>query len=367
MRIAQVAPMYESVPPTQYGGTERVVWSLCEELVRRGHDVTLFASGDSQTSAHLVPTTPQSLRRQMTREELVDVSPWLHLEMLSKVYRRAADFDIIHSHLDHLALPLSRMVDVPTVTTLHGRLDLDFLPPIYSRYRDAALVSISNSQREPLNPLDLNWVGTVYNGIAIERFRFEPHAGDYLVFVGRIAPEKRPDLAVEIARRSGMPLKVAAKVDPVDEQYWREEIEPLFIANDVDYIGEVNDAQKALLFAGAYATLFPVDWPEPFGLVMAESLACGTPVIALRRGSVPEVLTDGVSGFICDTLDELVAAVPRVARLDRAVCRREAERFGGDVMAAGYEAVYQKLMGRDLTKLKLLEPSLGTPTAHTRS
>lgn len=344
MRIAQIAPMYESVPPTHYGGTERVVWSLCEELTRRGHSVTLFASGDSQTSATLYPTTPRSLRRQMSRDELVNVSPYLHFAMLSQVYLQAACFDVIHSHVDHLTLPLAQLVDTPTVTTMHGRLDLPMLKPVLGSYPDAPLASISMSQREPLHELPLNWAGCVYNGIPLDHFPFQRQPGSYLAFLGRIAPEKRPDLAVEIARRSGMALKVGAKIDPVDQQYWEEEIAPLFAANDVEFLGELDEHQKAELLGGAYAMLFPVDWPEPFGLVMAESLACGTPVIALRRGSVPEVLEHGVSGFICDTLEELVAAVPRVAELDRAACHMAARRFSAAAMAEGYEAIYRRLI-----------------------
>lgn len=358
MRIAQIAPMYETVPPTHYGGTERVVWSLTEELVKRGHDVTLFASGDSQTSAKLVATSPQSLRRLMSREEILEVSPWLHMAMLSEVYQRAGEFDIIHSHADHYTLPIARMVHTPTITTMHGRLDLAYLPPILRHYPDMPLVSISESQREPLRDLPLNWVGTVFNGIPLDHFPFQPTGGDYLVFLGRICPEKRPDWAVEVARRAGMRLKVGAKIDPVDQDYWQNEIKPLFEANNVEFLGEVNEQEKAALLGGAYAMLFPIDWPEPFGLVMAESLACGTPVIALNRGSVPEVLRDGVSAFICNSVDEMVAAVPRVAELSRAACYREAQRFGATAMAMGYEAVYTQVVAAIEPPLRELEAAL---------
>lgn len=344
MRIAQIAPMIEAVPPTHYGGTERVVWCLCEGLVAQGHEVTLFASGDSHSSARLSPTTARSLRRQMTRAELVDVSPFLHLAMLSDVYRRAEEFDIIHSHVDHLTFPLTRLVRTPTVTTMHGRLDFPILLPILRCYPEVALVSITMAQRAPLDELTINWVGCVPNGIALDHFPFQREPGSYLAMVGRIAPEKRPDWAVEVAQRSGMPLKVGAKVDPVDQQYWKEEIEPLFNANGVEFLGEVNEQEKAVLLGGAYATLFPIDWPEPFGLVMAESLACGTPVIAMRRGSVPEVLRNGVSGWICDSVDEMAAAVPRIAQLDRGMCRREAQRFASSTMCAGYERVYADVL-----------------------
>jgi glycosyltransferase involved in cell wall biosynthesis len=344
MRIAQIAPMYEAVPPTHYGGTERVVWCLCEELVARGHEVTLFASGDSHTSAKLCSTTPRSLRHQMTREELVNVSPYLHLAMLSDVYRQADEFDIIHSHVDHLTLPFARLTRTPTVTTMHGRLDYAILPPILRCYPEAPLVSITMAQRAPLDELAINWVGCVPNGIALDHFPFQHEPGSYLAMVGRIAPEKRPDWAVEVARRSGLPLKVGAKVDPVDQQYWKEEIEPLFNANGVEFLGEVNERQKADLLGGAYATLFPIDWPEPFGLVMAESLACGTPVIAMRRGSVPEVLRNGLSGWICDSVDAMVAAIPRIAQLDRSACRREARRFASSTMCAGYQQIYAAVL-----------------------
>jgi glycosyltransferase involved in cell wall biosynthesis len=235
-------------------------------------------------------------------------------------------------------------VRTPVVTTMHGRLDLPFLLPILRQYPDVPLVSISDSQRAPLRDLRLNWAGRVYNGIPLDHFPFRPDRGTYLIFLGRICPEKRPDWAVEVARRSGMPLKVAAKIDPVDQDYWRDEIEPLFRANNVEFVGEVNEQEKAALLGGAYATLFPIDWPEPFGLVMAESLACGTPVIALDRGSVPEVIEHGVSGFICPSIEEMAAAVPRVADLSRADCRRRAERFSQAAMADGYESVYRRLV-----------------------
>jgi glycosyltransferase involved in cell wall biosynthesis len=344
MRIAQIAPMFEAVPPTHYGGTERVVWSLCEELVKRGHAVTLFASGDSHTSAKLCPTTPRSLRRQMTREELLSVSASLHLAMLSEVYRRAGEFDIIHSHVDHLTFPFTRLVPTSTVTTLHGRLDLPILLPIFGCYPEVALISITMAQRSPLQELPLNWAGCVFNGIPLDHFPFRSEQGEYLVFLGRICPEKRPDWAVDVALRSGMPLKVAAKIDPVNQHYWEDEIEPLFKANHIEFIGEVNEQEKAELLGGAYAMLFPVDWPEPFGLVMIESLACGTPVIAMNRGSVPELLRGGVSGLICQSVDEMVAAVPMAAALDRAVCCSAAQRFAASEMCAGYECVYTKLL-----------------------
>jgi glycosyltransferase involved in cell wall biosynthesis len=347
MRIAQIAPMYEAVPPTHYGGTERVVWCLCEELVRRGHTVTLFASGDSHTSAVLCPTTAHALRRSMSAEQLVTIAPQLHTAMLSEVYQHAMSFDLIHSHCDAPpAFPFARLVATPTVTTMHGRLDGEVSAAVLACYPDAPLVSISHAQRTPLRALALRWVGTVPNGIALHHFTFQPQAGAYLLFVGRICPEKRPDWAVEVARRAGLPLKVAAKIDPTDVTYWHDAIAPLFAANHVEFVGEVNEQEKAALLADAYATLFPIDWPEPFGLVMAESLACGTPVIAMCRGAVPEVLVDGVSGFVCESVAEMVAAVARVPTLDRTACRREAERFGMAAMTDGYERVYAQLVAQ---------------------
>lgn len=311
-----------------------------------GHAVTLFASGDSHTNAHLHATTPRSLRQQMTHHEITNISPYLHMAMLSQVLRQADQFDIIHSHVDHWTFPFIELVQTPIVTTMHGRLDWDILPPILACYPEVPLVSISMAQRKPVQEIPLNWAGCVYNGISLDHFRFQESQGDYLVFLGRICPEKRPDWAVEVARRAGMPLKVAAKVDPTDQAYWKQEIEPLFKANDVEFLGEVNEQEKAALLGGAYAMLFPIDWPEPFGLVMVESLACGTPVIALRRGSVPEVLRDGVSGYICDTIDQMVTAVANIPRIARSTCRREAQRFSARVMCAGYEQVYEQLARR---------------------
>ena len=346
MRIAQIAPMYESVPPNGYGGTERVVWSLCEELVQRGHEVTLFASGESQTNAHLVATTPQALRHRMSRFQLDDIAPWLHLEMVSRVYQRSAEFDIIHSHVDDFlaGFPFARLTQTPTVTTIHHYPDQAKLAPVLVNYPEAPVVSISMAQRTALPDVQMRWVGCVYNGIPLDHFPFHDTPGDYLAFLGRICPDKRPDWAVEVAVRSGLPLKVAAKIDPVDEDYWADQIRPLFKKHEIEFLGEVSDQQKAELLGNAYATLFPIDWMEPFGLVMTESLACGTPVIAINRGSVPEVLRHGVSGWICESVDEMVTSVPRVATLDREACRSEAERFSSTKMAEGYETIYASLL-----------------------
>jgi glycosyltransferase involved in cell wall biosynthesis len=306
-------------------------------LVAHGHEVTLFASADAHTSARLCPTTQRSLRRQMTGDELINVAPYLHLAMLSTVYQRAAEFDLIHSHVDHLTFPFTRLTRTPTLTTMHGRLDC---------YPEVALVSVTIAQRQPLHEIPLNWVGCLSNGIALDHFPFQHDRGDYLAFVGRIAIEKRPDWAVEVARRSGLPLKVGAKVDPTDQAYWETEIAPLFQAHEVEFLGEVSEQEKAALLGSAYATIFPAEGLEPFGLVVVESLACGTPVIAMRRGAVPEVLRDGVSGFICDSVDEMVAAVARIPQLDRSACRREAQRFGASRMCESYEQIYTHLLSR---------------------
>jgi glycosyltransferase involved in cell wall biosynthesis len=345
MRIAQVAPMYEAVPPHRYGGTERVVSYLTEELVRRGHDVTLFASGDSRTSAHLAPTTETALRERFTLQEMRDLGCPLHLAMIGEVLQRADEFDVIHCHIDYFPWPFEPFVHTPIVTTMHGRLDLDYLPPLLQRAPRATLVSISHHQREPLAPYRPHWVGTVYNGIPVEEFPFGPTPGDYFVFLGRIAPEKRPDWAVEIAVRSGIKLKVAAKVDPYDQEYFDREIKHRFDHPLVEFLGEVDEARKRELLAGAYGLLFPIDWPEPFGMVQAEALACGTPVLAMNRGSVPEVLRHGTTALIGETVDELVELAPRLGELDRRVCRREAERrFSARSMAIGYERVYQRVI-----------------------
>jgi len=345
MRIAQVAPMYEAVPPHRYGGTERVVSYLTEELVRRGHDVTLFASGDSRTSAKLVPTIERALREHCSLQELQELAIPLHLAMIGAMFQHAAAFDIIHCHLDYLPFAFAPFVSTPVVTTLHGRLDLRFLLQVFARFPDAALVSISHHQRAPLALLHPHWVGTVYNGIPVDQFPFSAKPGDYFLFLGRIAAEKRPDWAVAIAKRTGITLKVAAKVDPYDQAYFDREIKPLFDHPLVEYLGEVDEAEKRRLLAGAYGLLFPIDWPEPFGMVQIEALACGTPVLAMNRGAVPELLRHGVTALIGNSVDELVALAPRLSALDRRTCRREAERrFSASVMADGYEQVYARVI-----------------------
>jgi glycosyltransferase involved in cell wall biosynthesis len=341
MRIAQVSPLFESVPPKRYGGTERVVFRLCEALIRLGHEVTLFASGDSEGSANLVPVTPRALRDSSCRDPLA-----IHMLMIEQVLQRADEFDVIHWHTDYIHLSAARRLRVPSLSTLHGRLDLPHLVPLYQEFCREPLVSISNAQRGPL-PF-ARWIGTVYHGLPIDAYRFHPRGGEYLLFLGRISREKRPDRAIAIADRLGMPLKIAAKIDNADKQYHESEVLPLLERSaHAEFLGEVGEAEKEMLMGGARALLFPIDWPEPFGLVMIESLACGTPVIAFRNGSVPEVIDHGRNGFIVESIEEAVRAVERVDRLDRAACRADFERrFVDDRMAIDYLALYEELAER---------------------
>jgi glycosyltransferase involved in cell wall biosynthesis len=344
LRIAILAPLVEPVPPPLYGGTERVVSLLTEEFVRRGHDVTLFASGDSRTAATLVPVCPRGLRLD---PEVKDYAAYT-LVALGQAYAHDGEFDLFHNHNDYLAFALARLATTPTVTTTHGRLDLQEVRRFYQLYPEQRLVSISNEQREWLP--DANWVGTVHNGVAVDHFRLRQTPGDYLVFLGRISPEKRPDRAIEIARDVGMKLVMAAKVDALDRDYYESAIAPLIQANRglVDYIGEVDEREKDEVLGKAYAYLFPIDWPEPFDLTMVEAMATGTPVIATRNGSVPEIVLDGVTGFVCSTFKELIEAVPKVASLDRVACRRHVElNFTPSAMADGYQTIYQRVLGGD--------------------
>lgn len=341
MRIAQVAPLYERVPPVLYGGTERVVAYLTEELVRRGHQVTLFASGDSRTAARLVAATPRALRLD---PEAPPDPLGCHVLELAQVFERAAEFDVIHCHVDYLAFPFGRLVATPTVHTLHGRLDLPWLRPVFRHFRDIPLVSISDAQRAPLRDLALGWLGTVHHGLPLAQFPYNPTPDGYLAFLGRISPEKRPDLAIAVARRLGLRLRIAAKVDPADRGYFEREIRPLLDHPLVEFVGEIGDDAKAEFLGGALALLFPIDWPEPFGLVMIEAMACGTPVVARPCGAVPEVVVSGRTGFVADTVDELVEAVKRVDTIERAACRRHVERrFTVERMADAYEALYRRL------------------------
>jgi glycosyltransferase involved in cell wall biosynthesis len=337
MRIAQVAPLHESVPPRAYGGTERVVAYLTDALVEAGHDVTLFATGDSRTRARLVAARDVPIR---TDTSCLDaLAP--HYVMLEEVCRRADDFDVVHFHCDYLHLPMTRRDGVTAVTTLHGRLDLPELAPLYREFRDAAVVSISDDQRRPLPWL--RWQATVHHGLPRGLHRASGGPGGYLAFIGRISPEKRVDRAIEIARLAGRKLIVAAKIDRVDAKY-HAELGNLLHAPHVEFVGEVGEEAKGEILRGASALVFPIDWPEPFGLVMIEAMACGTPVIAWRCGSAPEVIDDGITGWVVDSIDEAVAAVERADGLDRRRCRATFDRrFTADRMAADYLDVYRRV------------------------
>jgi glycosyltransferase involved in cell wall biosynthesis len=343
MKIAQVAPLYESVPPKYYGGTERIVSYLTEELVREGHDVTLFASGDSVTAARLVAPVRRALRLD---KNSVD-SLAHHVVLLEEITRRASRYDIIHYHIDYLHFPTSRRLGVPHVTTLHGRLNIPDLVPLYREFRDMPLVSISNAQRAPLPWV--NWQGTVYHGLPADLYDFNETPDDYLAFIGRISPEKRVDRALRIARRARMKIRIAAKVDDVDREYFEEQIQPLLDESDAEYLGEIGEGEKREFLGNATALLFPINWPEPFGLVMIESMACGTPVIAYRLGSVPEVMEEGVTGFVVNGIDDAVKAVERVPSLSRRRCREIfEERFSASRMAGDYMKIYERLVAGDL-------------------
>jgi glycosyltransferase involved in cell wall biosynthesis len=339
MKIAQIAPLVESVPPRLYGGTERIVSYLTEELVALGHDVTLFSSGDSITTANLVPCVPQALRLE---GRVIDPIPYYML-MLDRVRQRADDFDILHFHIDQFQFPLFRSIASRTVTTLHGRQDLPDLIPLYVGFDDMPLVSISNDQRKPVS--SANFAATVYHGLPLGLHRPSFGPGHYLAFLGRMSPEKRPDRAIKIARSLGIPLKIAAKVDRADEAYFRDQIAPLLEGPGVEFIGEINEYQKTKFLGEAAALLFPVDWPEPFGLSMIEAMACGTPVLAFRCGSVPEIIDENITGAIVDTMEEAVAALPRVITLDRRQVRQRFEqRFSATRMAEDYVGVYRSLL-----------------------
>ncbi len=348
MRIAEVSPLYESVPPKLYGGTERVLSFLTEELVRTGHDVTLFASADSETSARLVPGCKSSLRLDPRSCDALAC----HLLMLEEVYRRAPEFDVIHFHVDYLHFPLSRRHPIPRLSTLHGRLDIPELQGIYREYGHEPVVSISDAQRAPV-PF-ANWLGTVYHGLPPDLLRPGSGSGGYLAFLGRISPEKGPERAIEIARASGVPLKMAAKVDKVDKDYYEAVVKPLMDPAVVEYIGEINEREKQEFLGNAAGLLFPIDWPEPFGLVMIEASACGTPVLAFRRGSVPEVLEDGLSGIVVQGMEDAAAAVPRLLAMDRAACRSVFDRrFTVARMAEDYLTVYESLAKWPLQESRL--------------
>ena len=340
MRIAQVAPLYERVPPRLYGGTERVVSYLTEELVRLGHDVTLFASGDSETSARLVAACPRALWRDA---EVRDTLPH-HVRLMELVFGDVGRFDVIHFHCDYLHFPLLRRQPHPSVTTLHGMVHPHDVAALFAEYRDVPLVSISDDQRRPLP--GANWLGTVHHGLPRDSFTYNAGPGAYLVYLGRMSPEKRVDRAIEIARRAGVPLKIAAKIYPEERHYFDDTLAPLIAAAGplVEFVGEIGHRERNDLLGGALGFVFPIEWPEPFGLVMIEAFACGTPVIAWRRGSVPEVVEDGVTGFVVDSIDAAVKAVGDVGQLSRAACRRAFEdRFDARRMAADYVALYHRV------------------------
>lgn len=341
MRIAQVSPLFERVPPLYYGGTERIVAYLTDELLALGHDVTLFASGDSMTAANLVPCSKNSLRLD---KSCIDPIPH-HLLMLEQVMARAEEFDIIHFHIDYLHYPFSRRYGYPCVTTLHGRLDIPDLVPLYREYREIPVVSISDAQRRPLPWI--NWAGTVHHGLPLALLPFNEKPRGYLAFLGRISPEKGLDVAIAIAEQSGVTLKIAAKVDKENLEYYENMIKPLLQSPFAEYVGEIGEEEKKEFLGNADALIFPIDWEEPFGLVMIESMACGTPVIAFGRGSVPEVVKNGVSGYVVDDVPGAVAAVAEVGALSRHGCREYFEElFAAGRMAEDYLDIYEGIIDR---------------------
>jgi glycosyltransferase involved in cell wall biosynthesis len=347
MKIAQIAPLIESVPPRLYGGTERIVSYLTEDLVRLGHDVTLFASGDSITSSELAPCCTRALRLDPS---VRDVIPHFML-MIDKVRERAEEFDVLHFHIDLFHFPLFRSLAAQTLTTLHGRQDLADLKPFYSRFSEMPLISISDDQRKPLP--HANFVATIHHGIPSGLHQPSFEQGSYLAFLGRISPEKRPDRAIRIARAAGIPLKIAAKVDKVDDDYFRNDIAPLIAGGGVEFVGEINEREKTKFLSEAAALMFPVDWPEPFGLVMIEAMACGTPVLAFRRGSVTEVIEDGVTGKLVDSEEEAVAALPALLSYDRRTVRQRFEkRFTATRMAKDYVDSYRQLLKKSTSGTK---------------
>jgi glycosyltransferase involved in cell wall biosynthesis len=338
MKIAQVAPLIESVPPRAYGGTERVVHYLTDTLVEMGHEVTLFASGDSRTKARLVPVVDRALRLHPARPDPVI---W-HTIMVDRVRALSASFDVVHFHIDTVHLPVALQFRTPSLSTLHGRLDLSDLKPLFQHFHGHPLVSISNSQRKPLP--SANWLGTVHHGLPRHLYDFHARAQDYFAFVGRISPEKRCDRAIEIAIACNTPLRIAAKVDAVDRDYFEKVVEPMLDHPLVTFVGEINDEAMNEFMGNAKALLTPIDWPEPFGLVIIEALACGTPVIAYGHGSVPELIDDGVTGFIVHDQEQAIAAARAVHRIDRATCRATFEqRFCSRVMAQQYLSLYRRL------------------------
>ncbi|RQM48474.1 glycosyltransferase family 4 protein [Paraburkholderia tropica] len=353
MRIAQIAPLTESVPPKLYGGTERAVSYITEALVELGHEVTLFASGDSVTSAKLEAVWPRALRLDPSIRDRV--AP--HMLLMELVRRQADQFDVLHFHMDYYSFSVFKRQETPFVTTLHGRLDLPEHQPVFDTFNTAPVISISNAQRQPIP--QAKWLRTVYHGLPEHLYTPQPVEQRYLAFLGRISPEKRVDTAIRIAERCGLPIRIAAKVDEADREYFEREIKPLLALPFVEFIGEINDSQKAEFLSGAHALLFPIDWPEPFGLVMIEAMACGTPVIAFNRGAVPEVVDEGVSGFIVEDEIGAVAAVNRLARVPRAgVRQRFEERFTSRRMAQEYVEAYQAVIrANKRSRFKVIDTS----------
>jgi len=356
MRIAQIPPLYESIPPKLYGGTERVVSYLTEELVKQGHEVTLFGTKDSVTSASLYTVCDQAMR---LNPGCRDPLAW-HIYQLQLVMENAGEFDIIHFHNDYLHFPLSSHGHYRHITTLHGRLDLEDLKPIYKKFAHIPVVSISNNQRQPLS--HINWISTVHHGLPEKLYRPGDGKGNYLAFLGRISPEKRPDRAIEISKKTGIPLKIAAKVDKADEEYFEQKIKPLLDHPLVDFIGEIGEEQKEEFLGNALALLFPIDWPEPFGMVMIEALATGTPVIAFNHGSVPEIIEHGKTGFVVNNTQQAIEAVEKLNLISRTFCREVFERsFTSTVMAENYVALYDQICRKEGKIFHLPAPSNWSP------
>jgi len=356
MRIAQVPPLYESIPPKLYGGTERVVSYLTEELVKQGHEVTLFGTKDSVTNANLYAVCDKAIR---LNSDCRDAVAW-HIYQLQLVMENVKEFDIIHFHNDYLHFPLSSQDHYRHITTLHGRLDLEDLKPIYKKFHRIPVVSISNNQRKPFP--HINWVNTVYHGLPERMYQKGEGKGNYLAFLGRISPEKRPDRAIEIAKRTGIPLKIAAKVDKADEEYFETQIKHLLDHPLIEFIGEISDDQKEEFLGNALALLFPIDWPEPFGIVMIEALATGTPVIAFNYGSVPEIIEHGKTGFVANNMEEAIESVEKLYLIDRSVCRHVFENsFTSTVMAENYVALYEQICRKEGKVLRLQAPSNWSP------
>lgn len=345
LRIAQIAPLYESVPPKLYGGTERVVAYLTDELINQGHKVTLFASGDSITKARLIPICQDALRLHTPLDPLA-----YHILQLQEVFERVHEFDILHFHTDYLHFPFTYSRDLTTITTLHGRLDIDDLIPIYNKFRKVPVVSISNAQREPV-PM-ANWIGTVHHGLPLNLYKKGEGKGNYAVFLGRISPEKRVDRAIEIARQANVKLKIGAKIDKADHTYYEREIKHLFSQPHVEFLGEISEKEKGQLLEDAIALLFPIDWREPFGMVTIEAFACGTPVIAFNHGSVPEIIANGKTGYIVQSIPDAVTALRRIHEIDRDQCRTTFEnRFSASIMAKNYLRLYEKLVYSEKRRL----------------